>query len=174
MHGEVPCLFKACLGYQYLPYQHISFFPIPYRALQSKKKCIISIFKRQKRPAEIGLPHYQGFCKSRNNVAGQDLCCLHKPHQGPHLLQQQLAHAQTSVLVSRWPDKSKYLDTHPPLPCRCMNFRWPVQSCKDVYSQGALSIYSIPDILLKKTSLSPQCSHVSTGKMQPYASPKNA
>lgn len=139
-----------CLSRQPIPSLSAHFFlSYSLKSPAKWKKCIISIFKRQKRLAEIGLLHYQGFCKSRNNVAAQDLCCLHKPHQGPHLPQQQQAQAQASVLVSRWSDKS----THPPLPRRCMKYRWPVRICQDVYGQGAPSIYSIQSLLLKKTSL---------------------
>lgn len=54
MNGEVPCLFKARVplpvsATDTISYQHISFFPILARALQSKKKDIIFIFERQKK-----------------------------------------------------------------------------------------------------------------------------
>lgn len=56
---KFPAYSKPVWATNAFPYQHISFFPIIYRALQSEKKCIIFVFKRQKRLAEIGLPHYQ-------------------------------------------------------------------------------------------------------------------
>lgn len=88
VHGEVPCLLQAhtalpALPTDTAPYQHVSFFPIPARTLR-RKEDIIFAFKRQKRLTRIGPPRYRGFCKSRNNVAVQDLAlCTQAPPGTP-------------------------------------------------------------------------------------------
>lgn len=112
-------------------YQHISFFPILARALQGKNRILSSFLRGKKRLIGIGLPHYRGFCKSRNNVATQDLGLSTQAPPGTQLLCQQPARVQAAVLVSRWPDKSTHSETQPPLPRRCTYFRWPVQICKE-------------------------------------------
>lgn len=57
----------VCLCLSWLPMPSLSAHFILSYSLKSSakwKKCIISIFKRQKRLAEIGLPHYQGFSRA--------------------------------------------------------------------------------------------------------------
>lgn len=111
--GEVLSLHKACVplpvsAADMASYQHISFSPFLARALRGKRRILSSYLRGKQRMTGIGPPRYRGFCKSRNNVAAQDLA---------------QARWSAAMLVPRQQPKARRRlqapQLHPRLPHRC-------------------------------------------------------